>query len=578
MIRKRLLELLSHAKKYIYYQVMWQWFALLCQILMIYSVSMLLEQAVFWQVTARTAVSWGAMALAAMVLRFVCDRQASFASYRASVDVKRILRDRIYEKLLRLGASYREKTATSEVVQMAAEGVEQLETYFGKYLSQLFYSLLAPVTLFVVLSFISWKASLVLLICVPLIPVSIVAVQKVAGRLLAKYWGIYTELGDSFLENLQGLTTLKIYQADEEKAREMDEESQKFRRITMKVLTMQLNSTSVMDIIAYGGAAVGMIVTMSEFAAGNLSLHGALMLILLAAEFFIPLRLLGSFFHIAMNGMAASDKIFALLDLPEPEMGKETLTGEKMDIVLSDVCFAYEEDRQILGGMSMEFPVGSFTSIVGASGCGKSTVAGILMGRNRGYTGSVKIEGTELSDIQEKSIMDQITMVSHNSRLFKGTVEDNLRMGRPGASGQELEEVLRKVNLWGFLEGQQGLQTPVLEKGSNFSGGQCQRLALARALLHDTPVYIFDEATSNIDAESEEMIMDVIRQLAGTKTVILISHRLANVTRSDRIYMLEKGKVAEAGVHTELLARKGAYEKLYRSQMELEQYGKEAAV
>lgn len=578
MIRKRLLELLSHAKKYIYYQVMWQWYALLCQILMIYSVSILLEQAVFRQVTARMAVSWGVMALAAMVLRFVCDRQASFASYRASVDVKRILRDRIYEKLLRLGASYREKTATSEVVQMAAEGVEQLETYFGKYLSQLFYSLLAPVTLFAVLSFISWKASLVLLVCVPLIPVSIVAVQKVAGRLLAKYWGIYTELGDSFLENLQGLTTLKIYQADEEKAREMDEESQKFRRITMKVLTMQLNSTSVMDIIAYGGAAVGMIVTLAEFAAGNLSLHGALMLIFLAAEFFIPLRLLGSSFHIAMNGMAASDKIFALLDLPEPEMGKETLTGEKMDMVLSDVCFAYEEGRQILGGMSMEFPAGSFTSIVGASGCGKSTVAGILMGRNRGYTGSVKIEGTELSDIQEKSIMDQITMVSHNSRLFKGTVEDNLRMGRPGASGQELEEVLRKVNLWGFLEGQQGLQTPVLEKGSNFSGGQCQRLALARALLHDTPVYVFDEATSNIDAESEEMIMDVIRQLAGTKTVILISHRLANVTRSDRIYMLEKGKVAEAGVHTELLARKGAYEKLYRSQMELEQYGKEAAV
>lgn len=578
MIRKRLLELLSHAKKYIYYQVMWQWYALLCQILMIYSVSILLEQAVFRQVTARMAVSWGVMALAAMVLRFVCDRQASFASYRASVDVKRILRDRIYEKLLRLGASYREKTATSEVVQMAAEGVEQLETYFGKYLSQLFYSLLAPVTLFAVLSFISWKASLVLLVCVPLIPVSIVAVQKVAGRLLAKYWGIYTELGDSFLENLQGLTTLKIYQADEEKAREMDEESQKFRRITMKVLTMQLNSTSVMDIIAYGGAAVGMIVTLAEFSAGNLSLHGALMLLLLAAEFFIPLRLLGSFFHIVMNGMAASDKIFALLDLPEPEMGKETLTGEKMDMVLSDVCFAYEEGRQILGGMSMEFPAGSFTSIVGASGCGKSTVAGILMGRNRGYTGSVKIEGTELSDIQEKSIMDQITMVSYNSRLFKGTVEDNLRMGRPGASGQELEEVLRKVNLWGFLEGQQGLQTPVLEKGSNFSGGQCQRLALARALLHDTPVYIFDEATSNIDAESEEMIMDVIRQLAGTKTVILISHRLANVTRSDRIYMLEKGKVAEAGVHTELLARKGAYEKLYRSQMELEQYGKEAAV
>ncbi len=269
----------------------------------------------------------GELVLVALILRLVCDRQASHASYRASVDVKRILRDKIYSKLLRLGASYREKVTTSEVVQMAAEGVEQLETYFGKYLSQLFYSLLAPVTLFVILSFVNWQASLVLLICVPLIPISIVAVQKIAKKLLNKYWGIYTELGDSFLENLQGLTTLKIYRADEKKAEEMDEESQRFRQITMKVLTMQLNSTSVMDIIAYGGAAVGMIVTLTQFMKGNLSVHGALMLILLASEFFIPLRLLGSFFHIAMNGMAASDKIFALLDLPEPEEKNEALDG-----------------------------------------------------------------------------------------------------------------------------------------------------------------------------------------------------------------------------------------------------------
>ena len=264
MIKKRLVGLLSHAKKYIIYQVVWQWLALLCQILMIYCASVLLEQALFWEVTLRTGVSYGVLVLIAMAFRFICDRRVSHASYRASVDVKRILRDKIYSKLLRLGAAYREKTATSEVVQMAAEGVEQLETYFGKYLSQLFYSLLAPVTLFVLLSFINWKASLVLLICVPLIPVSIVAVQKIAKRLLNKYWGIYTELGDSFLENLQGLTTLKIYRSDEKKAEEMDEESQRFRRITMKVLTMQLNSTSVMDIIAYGGAAVGMIVTLSE--------------------------------------------------------------------------------------------------------------------------------------------------------------------------------------------------------------------------------------------------------------------------------------------------------------------------
>ena len=578
MIKKRLVGLLSHAKKYIIYQVVWQWLALPCQILMIYCASVLLDQALFWEVTWQTGVRYGALVVIAMSLRFICDRRASYASYRASVDVKRILRDRIYSKLLRLGAVYREKVSTSEVVQMAAEGVEQLETYFVKYLSQLFYSLLAPVTLFVVLSFINWKASLVLLICVPLIPVSIVAVQKIAKRLLNKYWGIYTELGDSFLENLQGLTTLKIYRSDEKKAEEMDEESQRFRRITMKVLTMQLNSTSVMDMIAYGGAAVGMIVTLSEFMKGNLSVHGALMLILLAAEFFIPLRLLGSFFHIAMNGMAASDKIFALLDLPEPEQKSEWLDGMEMDIEFSGVHFSYEADREILKGVDMEFPAGSFTSIVGASGCGKSTAAAILMGRNQGYSGSVTIEGKELSDIQEESLMDQITLVSHNSYLFKGTVEDNLRMGSPDASEEEMKEALMKVNLWGFLHSQQGLQTPILEKGSNFSGGQCQRLAIARALLHDTPVYIFDEATSNIDAESEEMIMDVIHQLAQTKTILLISHRLANVVKSDRIYMMKDGSVAENGTHDQLIRQNGEYAKLYRSQMELEQYGKEAAV
>ena len=578
MIKKRLVGLLSHAKKYIIYQVVWQWLALLCQILMIYCASVLLEQALFWEVTWQTGVRYGALVVIAMALRFICDRRASYASYRASVDVKRILRDRIYSKLLRLGAAYREKVSTSEVVQMAAEGVEQLETYFGKYLSQLFYSLLAPVTLFALLSFINWKASLVLLICVPLIPVSIVAVQKIAKRLLNKYWGIYTELGDSFLENLQGLTTLKIYRSDEKKAEEMDEESQRFRRITMKVLTMQLNSTSVMDMIAYGGAAVGMIVTLSEFMKGNLSVYGALMLILLAAEFFIPLRLLGSFFHIAMNGMAASDKIFALLDLPEPEQKSEWLDGMEMDIEFSGVHFSYEADREILKGVDMEFPAGSFTSIVGASGCGKSTAAAILMGRNQGYSGSVTIEGKELSDIQEESLMDQITLVSHNSYLFKGTVEDNLRMGSPDASEEEMKEALMKVNLWGFLQSQQGLQTPILEKGSNFSGGQRQRLAIARALLHDTPVYIFDEATSNIDAESEEMIMDVIHQLAQTKTILLISHRLANVVKSDRIYMMKDGSVAENGTHDQLIRQNGEYAKLYRSQMELEQYGKEAAV
>lgn len=577
MIKTRLIKLLSHAGKYIVYNVLWQWFALLCQIAVVFSITALLEGAVTGNLQTQDMVRTAAVFAAAALIRFGCDRGAAHASFAASVDVKRILREKIYDKLLRLGASYREQTATSEVVQMAAEGVEQLETYFGRYLPQLFYSLLAPVTLFAVLSFVSLKASVVLLICVPLIPISIVAVQKFAKRLLSRYWGVYTGLGDSFLENLQGLTTLKIYQADGQKAEEMDQEAERFRNITMKVLTMQLNSTSVMDIVAYGGAAAGMIVAVSEYLSGTLSFAGALTIILLASEFFIPLRLLGSFFHIAMNGMAASDKIFRLLDLPEPEKGTKEPDGNSLDVCFENVSFSYEEDRQILKEISFRIPAGSMVSLVGESGCGKSTAAAVLMGRNRGYQGSVRLGGVELSEVSEESLMKSVTRVAHNSYLFKGTVEENLRMGKPDANRQEMIAVLRKVNLWGFLEAQEGLDTKIQEKGSNFSGGQCQRLALARALLHDTPVYIFDEATSNIDVESEEMIMEVIRELAKTRTVLLISHRLANVVTSDCIYMMVQGEIREAGTHQELMQKDGSYQKLFESQQKLENYRRRAS-
>ena len=578
MIKKRLIGLLAHGKKYIVFQVLWQWFALLCQVLIIYAVAMTLDGAVFGTLTEKRLAIYACLGAGGMALRFFCDRQAAQASFAASMDVKRILREQIYRKLLRLGASYREGVSTSEVVQMAAEGVEQLETYFGKYLPQMFYSLAAPVTLFVILSFVNWQASLVLLVCVPLIPVSIVAVQKIAGKLLKRYWGIYTELGDSFLENLQGLTTLKIYQCDGIRARKMDEEAQRFRQITMKVLMMQLNSTSVMDIIAYGGAAAGMIVTVCQFCAGHVGLGGALMLILLASEFFIPLRLLGSFFHIAMNGMAASNRMFALLDLPEPEKEEGKIQEERVNITMFKVRFSYEPDREILKGIHMNFPAGSFTSLVGLSGSGKSTVAGLLTGRNKGYEGSITAAGMELSRVSEASLMDTVTMVSHNSYLFKGTVEENLRMGKENASDEELEEVLREVRLYDFLHSRQGLGTAVAERGENFSGGQRQRLALARALLHDTPVYIFDEATSNIDMESEEMIMDVIHRLAKKKTVILISHRLANVVKSDRIYLLEQGKVVQWGNHDALMAQEGPYRELFQHQQELENYGRRGRV
>ena len=575
MIKTRLVGLLSHAKKYIVYTILWQWAALLSQVLAVFSIADLLERVVYRAVTVPIIERTILILVLVVVIRFVCERMGARSSYLACVDVKRILREKIYEKMLKLGAFYSEQVSSSEVVQVSTEGVEQLETYFGKYLPQLFYSLIAPLTLFIILCRVSLKASVILLICVPLIPISIVVVQKVAKRLLNNYWSIYTGLGDSFLENLQGLTTLKIYQADQQKADEMDVESQNFRKITMKVLTMQLNSTSVMDIVAYGGAAIGMAVAVSEFLKGNISVTGTLCIVLLASEFFLPLRLLGSFFHIAMNGMAASDKIFKILDLPEPQTGEKTLPDGALDVTLKDVHFSYEEDREILKGIGLNLPAGSFVSLVGESGCGKSTIAGILAAKNRGYNGEITIGGVPLNEVNETNLMQRVVLVRHNSYLFKGTVEENLKMAKPDATKEEMEAVLQKVNLLGFLQTQDGLQTQLLEKASNLSGGQCQRLVIVRALLRtDSAVYIFDEAASNIDVESEELIMNVIHELAKTKTVLLISHRLANVVKSDKIYFLKDGEIKESGKHDELMSQNGAYRHLYESQMALENYGK----
>ena len=575
MIKTRLVGLLSHAKKYIVYTILWQWAALLSQVLAVFTIADLLERVVYRAVTVPVIEKTIMILALVVIIRFVCERMGARSSYLACVDVKRILREKIYDKMLKLGASYSAQVSSSEVVQVSTEGVEQLETYFGKYLPQLFYSLIAPLTLFLILCRVSVKASVILLICVPLIPISIVVVQKIAKRLLNNYWSIYTGLGDSFLENLQGLTTLKIYQADQQKADEMDVESQNFRRITMKVLTMQLNSTSVMDIVAYGGAAIGMAVAVSEFLKGNISVTGTLCIVLLASEFFLPLRLLGSFFHIAMNGMAASDKIFKILDLPEPQVGEKTLPDGALDVTLKDVHFSYEEDREILKGINLNLPAGSFVSLVGESGCGKSTIAGILAAKNRGYNGEITIGGVPLNEVNETNLMQRVVLVRHNSYLFKGTVEENLKMAKPDATKEEMEAVLQKVNLLGFLQTQDGLQTQLLEKASNLSGGQCQRLVIARALLkEDSKVYIFDEAASNIDVESEELIMNVIHNLAKTKTVLLISHRLANVVKSDKIYFLKDGEIKESGKHEELMSQNGAYSHLYESQMALENYGK----
>ncbi len=495
---------------------------------------------------------------------------ASTQSYLASRSVKVILREKIYDKVISLGGRYNKKIPTGELLQMSVEGVEQLETYFGNFLPQFFYSMISPLILFAVVSFFNFKVALILFVCVPLIPISIVLVQKFAKKLLAKYWGEYLGLGDNFLENLQGLNTLKIYSSDEYKHAQMNRQAERFRVVTMKVLSMQLNSIIIMDIVAYGGAALGIIFALLEFNGGNLSLVGMFTVILLSADFFLPLRILGSFFHIAMNGIAASKKIFTLLDIEDSPLKTKEVNG--VDIKINGLDFAYDQ-KTILTDINMDIPKNSFVSIVGVSGSGKSTIAGILTQNNEGYGGSVTIGGVELSQLSRSSLARHITLVSANSYIFKGTVAENLLIAKNDATEEEMWQVLSKVNLKEFLLNQSGLDTALLEKGSNFSGGQCQRLALARALLHDSELYIFDEATSNIDADSENEIMEVIKGLTRTKTVILISHRLLNAITSDKIYMLCDGGIAQSGTHDELLLNGGRYSELWTTQQNLETMG-----
>lgn len=568
MIKKRLIAELGDSKKYIAGNVAAQWVGMLSNAVMIFSLGSLLQKLV-----ENKSAGVGAAVAAtviSLIVRAVCSFLQEKFSYLASKSVKKRLREMIFSKLLRLGSGYREKVSTSEVVQVSVEGIDQLETYFGQYLPQFFYAMIAPVTLFVMLSFVSFKSALVLLICVPLIPMAIVAVQKIAKKLLNKYWGQYTKLGDTFLENLQGLTTLKIYQADEYKNQQMNEESEKFRRITMKVLTMQLNSVTIMDLIAYGGAALGVILAAGQFRQGVIGLSGCFVIIMLSADFFIPMRRLGSFFHVAMNGMAASDKMFAILDLPEPEKKSGVVDRDNCTIKCTDMSFSYTTDREVIHGADIEFKAGCLTAVCGESGCGKSTIAAILMGRNNGYKGSVRIGNTELCDISEESLMKNITYISHSSVLFKGTVRENLLMAKSDAEDSELWQVLEKTKLADFLRSEKGLDTLLVENAANLSGGQKQRLALARALLHDSAVYIFDEATSNIDADSENDIMEQIFELAKNKTVIVISHRLANTAKADMIYAMEKGEVRECGTHDKLVQKNGLYAKLWNAQQSLE--------
>ena len=573
MPNKRLLGLAPEAMRHIICKVILNWVSLCAGIVLWFTVGRQMQNLMDGGGLLPAAFLIAAVCI---VVRYVLTRRIASATHKASACVKAKVRADIYGKIRRLGAGYSDAFPTAEVVQLAGEGVEQLESYFGNYIPQFFFAMLAPLTLLIVFLPLSPLTGIVLFLCVPLIPVAIAKVQRFAKKLLSKYWDAYANLGDSFLENLQGLTTLKIYGADGQRHREMNAEAEHFRIVTMKVLTMQLNSVTIMDFVAYGGSAVGCILTAAAFRHGNVNFGQAIAMVMLSAEFFLAMRALGSYFHTAMNGVAASERMFRLLDLPEREDGSE-IAGDG-DIVIKNLSFSYDGEKNALDGVSLAIPKGSLVSVVGESGCGKSTLAAILSGMRLRYAGSVRFGKTELKNASAESLRELVTVVSSGSYLFAGTVRDCLREGKEDASDGSMIEALKTVALWDFIEAQGGLDFTLLERGENLSGGQRQRLALARALLKDSPVYIFDEATSNIDAESETAIIAAVNAMRGAHTVLLISHRLANVALSDAIAYLEHGVLKESGTHTQLIKQNGGYAALYMAQAALEQFGKEAEV
>lgn len=568
MINKRLISLCEESKKFIGLTVLMNWIALLCNIMIILFVGNFINS-----ILHRTPIKGANMfyLIGLLAIRFTSNLLYGKFSALASEHTKTKLRESVYKKLLKLGIGYGQVGSTASLVQVMVEGVEQLEIYFGRYLPQLIYALLAPITLFVVVMTISWKAATVLLICVPLIPVSIIAIMKFAKRILKKYWNSYANLGGTFLENLQGLTTLKVFDQDEQYHQKMNEEAENFRVMTMKVLSMQLNSINIMDLVAFGGAAAGTIIALMQFARGEILVGDLLVIILLSAEFFIPMRLLGSYFHIAMNGMTASDRIFKVLDSEERIDGKKENRLKENPIVLENVDFSYEKGRQILKQVNMEITPGGLTAIVGESGSGKSTVASLLLRSYDVQKGCIYWGEGKLSDISYASLYEQMNLVSTNSYIFNGSIKDNLLMGNPKATDLDVKNALERTKLMKFVEGlAQGIDTLVGEGGGLLSGGQKQRLALARAILADREVMIFDEATSNIDVESEEAIWEVIYELAKEKTIIVISHRLANVREAKKIYVMKEGQVVEQGTHDELYRAKQVYYSMVEKQNELE--------
>lgn len=569
MIDKDLLRLLGGNKKYIAFCVGLMVLGLFANVGITASLCWAIALAVRYNSGAGVFLAPAVCACIGLAVRYATTRLVGDLKDTLGRSVKKDLRERVYNKIVRLGVRSTDDMSMAGLTQIALEGVEQLDLYYSSYLPQFFYAMLAPLLLFAITVGISWRVALVLLCCVPLIPLSIIAVSKWAKKIFAKYWGKYTSMGDSFLDSVQGLKELKIFGADAAQHRKMNETSEEFRKITMKVLVMQLASTTIMDLVAYGGAGLGIAMALLSVTRWGLSPIAALFLILVAVDFFLPLRAFGSAFHIAMNGVSAGQKILSLLGQDDPVWGQEAVTDTELK--LEGVTFSYDGKRDVLENVTMTFPRHGMTALVGESGCGKSTVVNLLFGAFRPNTGVVTVGGKKLESLSRASYYSHLAVVSYNTYIFNETVRANFRLAKPQVTDEEICAALEKVNLLTFLQENGGLDKIITEDAANISGGQKQRLALAVSLVADKDIYIFDEATSNIDIESEAVIMENIRELSKTKSVIVISHRLAHVVPADLIYYMEAGRLVESGTHAALMAQSGGYARLYATQKNLEE-------
>lgn len=572
MIDKNLLRLLGNNKKYIFYTVGLMVLGLFANVGITASICWVINLAVHYDEYSggATIFLWPAVcAVICIIVRYTASRLVGDLKDTLGRKAKKDLRERVYNKIVKLGVRSTDRMSMAGLTQVSMEGVEQLDLCYSSYIPQFFYAMLAPFILFSITVWIEWRVAVVLLCCVPLIPVSIIAVSKYAKKIFAKYWGKYTSMGDSFLDSVQGLKELKIFKADEAQHTKMNETSEDFRKITMKVLVMQLASTTIMDLVAYGGAGIGIAMAILSVVKWELAPIAALFLILVAVDFFLPLRAFGSAFHVAMNGASAGKKILSLLEQPDPVWGEETVTDT--EIKVENVTFSYDGKRDVLKNVSMTFPKTGMTAIVGESGCGKSTVVNMLFGAFRPKNGAVTVGGKELESLSRESYYSHLAVVSYNTYIFNETVRANFMLANKAVTDEEIYGALEKVNLADFIRENGGLDKVITEDAANISGGQKQRLALAVNLVAHKDIYVFDEATSNIDIESEAIIMANIKALSREKAVIVISHRLANVTPADLIYYMESGELRESGTHSELMERNSGYAKLYTTQKNLEE-------